>query len=138
MLLPLLPVLDPLPMLELPLPALEPLPMLELPLPVLLGDEPVLEPLPMLLLPDEPPLLLPCALTPCASVNPMAAAPSAAARVFNFMVCSLRSRDEMRAMDSPAEIGMTSGRAGASLPPASNARATRALGGNVNGLPRRA
>jgi hypothetical protein len=70
-----LPMLEPLlPMLELPLPVLEPLPMLELPLPMLL-------PLPE---------VLPWAPTPCASVNPIAAAPSAAAMVLNFMVCSLR------------------------------------------------
>jgi hypothetical protein len=81
------PVLEPLPTLELPLPVLEPLPMLELPLPVL-EPLPMLElPLPMLL-PLEP--VLPCAPAPCASVNPIAAAPSAAAMVFNFMVCSLR------------------------------------------------
>jgi len=79
---PLLPVLDPLPMLDVPLPVLDPLPML-LPLEPVLGLllMPLLDdPLPMLL-----PLLLPCAPALCASVNPIAAAPSAAARVFSFM-----------------------------------------------------
>ena len=82
---PLLPTLDP-------LPVLEPLPMLELPLPMLPPVEPVLGLLGLLLMPllDEPlpmllPLLLPCAPAACASVNPIAAAPSAAARVFSFM-----------------------------------------------------
>jgi len=79
---PLLPVLDPLPMLDVPLPVLDPLPML-LPLEPVLGLllMPLLDdPLPMLLT-----LLLPCAPALCASVNPIAAAPSAAARVFSFM-----------------------------------------------------
>ena len=87
-----LPVLEPLPMLDVPLPVLEPLPMLELPLPMLLPVEPVLGVLGLLLMPllDEPlpmllPLLLPCAPAVCASVNPIAAAPGAAARVFSFM-----------------------------------------------------
>ncbi|HZR68826.1 MAG TPA: hypothetical protein VFB01_07155 [Burkholderiales bacterium] len=93
---PLLPVLDPLPMLELPLPTLLPLePVLGLLLMPLLDD-----PLPMLL-----PLLLPCAPALCASVNPIAAAPSAAARVFSFMICSLRSNDETRAMKAPRRLG---------------------------------
>lgn len=84
-----LPLLMPellLPVPELPLLMPLPLPMLE-PLPPLLEPLPMLElepPLPVLL-PDE----LPCAPAPCASVNPIAAAPSAAARVFSFMLCSL-------------------------------------------------
>jgi hypothetical protein len=75
-----LPVLEPLPVLEEPLPMLDPLPMLELPLPMLLPVDPLL------------PELLPWAPAPCASVNPIAAAPSAAARVFNFM-CAPCERD---------------------------------------------